>query len=399
MSGGSDHLTLEPPAVDAVLESLPSSGDVNTDRPEVMWARHDGRSVVVKHGTGRSRAALRREGEVLARVQMPGVVELVEVIERDPITALVLADAGHRTLRDPDGISPEVLLRSLRHTARVVASLHGRGWFHGDLDPEHVIVGPRGRVRLCSLASAGTVTAPEDARGDVARLVELVGYAAEELDAASSRRGSRRVRTLHQELRSKERLDAGAIADELDRLCRGEPARGRRARLVRPSFSARPTRRGALTLLMVAGAAVAIAPTSRGDDPGRDATPLTVSGDATTTTPTTDVAPASPPAEPSPTGPTVTLGGVTYRVGLDGDVAVTGAFGCDGEVGLRVLRPSTGEIFGFDEVPRPGERISGRVLDVVPGATGLAVRPATGSDRGCDRLVARTAAGDEREVT
>lgn len=384
--------TLDPPDVDELLGHLGALPGPSSGRPELARARHEGLPVVVKYGSGRARGPLRREAEVLARVGGQGVVELIEVVDRDPLTALVLADAGHRTLREPDELAPEVLLRSLRHTARVVASLHARGWYHGDLRPDHVVVGPRGRVRLCSLGVAGPVGGADDTRSDVGALVALVAHAAEACEAAGRRRTSRRLRRLHSELVASAALGASEVGDALDRLCRGDRSVGGGWPPELPDGVGRVARRGAFALLLLAGAAFAVAP-SRPPDPRAAPPESRVSGT------TVEAGPTSPPELAAPSGPTVTLDGVTYRVGLAGDVAVVGDRDCGGSRTVWVLRPATGEVFAFDELPARDGRVAGRVVAVVPGATELAVRPGGGAGGGCDGLVARTPDGAEVEVT
>ena len=110
--------------------------------------------LVIKEGSGRERAHLRHEADLLRRLAGARVVDVVEVREHDDLTELVLADAGHRSLSDLDLGTTDLTLRAVQRLAEAVAELHELGWSHGAICAEHAVVNQRGNVRLCSLGSA-----------------------------------------------------------------------------------------------------------------------------------------------------------------------------------------------------------------------------------------------------
>ncbi|MGB6056926.1 MAG: hypothetical protein WBF71_01580 [Microthrixaceae bacterium] len=113
-----------------------------------------GRRVIEKEGTARARGRLRREAAALEQLSSRGIIELIEIRESESSTTLVTAYVGARTLADAARLQPGEILRALRETCVIVMGIHERGWAHGNITAEHVILGPRARVRLCSLGDA-----------------------------------------------------------------------------------------------------------------------------------------------------------------------------------------------------------------------------------------------------
>jgi serine/threonine protein kinase len=112
-----------------------------------------------------------------------------------------------------------------------------------------------------------------------------------------------------------------------------------------------------------------------------------------TTGPTTQAElPSSPP--PRETDRVVDIGGARYEVGLPGDIVTVGDWDCDGESTPAVLRPSTGEVFVFDDLARSDADVEVHALETVPGAVDLA----DGGGDGCAVLVVSTSTGEHVEV-
>src|SRR5207302_11382306 len=55
------------------------------------------------------------------------------------------------------------IIAILTRLAAALAELHARGYIHGELTPEHVMIGPRG-VRLVDFGRAGQIGGPADLR-------------------------------------------------------------------------------------------------------------------------------------------------------------------------------------------------------------------------------------------
>ena len=389
----SEH-TLEPPDLGASFD-LSSLGGACDDTVRVSWAQADGRRVVVKSGRGGHRARLRREAEALRCAAGPGIVTLLAAHDDEDETSLILDDAGHRTLADPGQLGTDELLRALGRTCDAVARLHDAGWSHGSLRPEHVIVGPRGSVQLCSLSVARPIGAVEEGMHDVAALLELGRAVADELrgrDRHDARSG-RRLRATLAGLEEVAGVDAERIAARLAAL-RGTGPRGRantsarrgeRPRLVQRTASAlssttpRAARTATVSLVLVGlGTLAAVAfPGDGAADPMIESLP----GD-----PPDAVDPGTAPAEDSGGPPTLVVDGRTYRVGVPGDRVAIGDWDCDGRATVRLLRPSTGELLEFGPADPSGAPTRARLRSLHPGAVDLlaAQRP---DAAGCHRSV------------
>jgi hypothetical protein len=406
----SEH-TLEPPELGAELD-LSAIARPDGDAIHLTWAHTAGRRVVVKSARGRHRAALRREAQALAHVAGPGVVDLLAVHEADDLTALVLGDAGPRTLADTGQLGSEALLCALAHTCEVVVRLHQQGWSHGALGPEHVIVGPRGRVQLCSLSAARPL-GPDGPAADLARLVELATQVAGELEERD-RHDARRARRLRAALAAVgegSAPDVAQLAAALRALVTGAPRsrhvpltahlRGRvRAQVpTRSSTGSLPAvlRTTSVTLGLVAlGLVVAVAfPRDGSADPvvaslkDPQAPPATAAGRPATDGATDGARPPDAPAAAVPTGdsPTVVVLGRTYRAGLPGDRVAVGDWNCDGEPTVRALRPATGEVFEFASPDTTGRPRPARLLSVHLGSVDLVAEPRPGAPGVCHRSV------------
>ena len=86
---------------------------------------------------------LRREFEILRGLRLPGIVEALDFVELDSGPALVLADAGPRTLRGRLADGPLELATALRLAAEladVLASVHDAGLIHRDVKPDNVVL-------------------------------------------------------------------------------------------------------------------------------------------------------------------------------------------------------------------------------------------------------------------
>jgi eukaryotic-like serine/threonine-protein kinase len=180
---------------------------------EVTLLREDGRSLVEKRLLSRfrrepeGRAALAREGRVLATVKHPALPELVRVGADDKGPFLVetfVAGASIRQIVEAwsarGGVAPRLAAHMTREAFRVLAELAelaGQdgplGFVHGDIAPDHVLLSPMGEVRLLDFGAArvrdlprsllgegrGTLpfVAPEVARGEAAPSVASDVYA------------------------------------------------------------------------------------------------------------------------------------------------------------------------------------------------------------------------------
>jgi predicted ATPase/signal transduction histidine kinase len=110
--------------------------------------RDDGRSVVIKRPRdGRpepwGRERLAHEFDVLRRLDLPGVARPLDLTTLDGYAALVLEDAGCRSLGEALVERPlaiDAFLELAASLARVVSEIHARGVIHRDICPENVVL-------------------------------------------------------------------------------------------------------------------------------------------------------------------------------------------------------------------------------------------------------------------
>jgi tRNA A-37 threonylcarbamoyl transferase component Bud32 len=368
---------------------------------QVRRLRVGGRSLVAKSAVGRARQRLRHEAELLQHLAGPDVVAFVALRESDDRTDLVTEDAGAHDLSVAVGADPDALLAAVRRTAVAVAHLHERGWSHGALCAAHVVVDSR-RVTLCSLGSAQPIEAePSSLAQDQEQLVELIHGVLDRIDPAWSRPQRRRWRRIARSVRrvtSATRVPAtdpplatAALAMELDDLGRARSPRAVAARRAR--HDAHVLSRSSVRLVagMVGLASVTIGwAAMSGADPSAAHLDTSPGADVTVAAANrgNDGAAAASPSW-SIRGNELTMGRTTYRVGSDGDVLTVAPLACGSPPTVLALRPSTGEVFRFDERPTAGRQVAATHVVTEPGATDLAVS----DDPTCPRAVLVTADG------
>ncbi len=419
-----DQVTIDPP----------------TSGPDAIDGRRRVRRVVagvdehvVKQGSGRERAQLRHEADLLRRLAGSKVVDVVEVREHDDLTELVLVDAGHRSLADLDLNTVDLTLRALQRLTEAVADLHERGWSHGAICAEHAVVNQRGNVRLCSLGSARPAgDGVGDLDDDLSALLSVIERLAERPTAQRSgvREGLERARTRRQLERLVDRarrqldrgeLSAAAIAHDVRDLRRSIAGGRRRIGIARPRTLVLGAA-GAVAATVVVSTALA-SPSDPPTPPDSTAVDSTASPSPSTTSPPTSTAVSPAPTDASSNGVSdgscagpvvdvdgdgcddevlidgeiVEVGGTRYALGIPGDTAVVGDWDCDGRATARVLRATSGEVFEFDTWATADADTVGRLVGTVEGAVGI-VRGDDPTEIGCDVLHVVAADGSKEEL-
>lgn len=128
----------------------------------------DGLEIVKEADTDEHRARLHHEAQMLTRAAHPGVVELTS----SSASVLRLRHRG-TSLARLGALPPDHVTAMVRSIAEVVDVLHRQGVAHTRIDREHVVVGDRGRPRLCGFAEATDAT-DELRADDVAGLGRLL---------------------------------------------------------------------------------------------------------------------------------------------------------------------------------------------------------------------------------
>ena len=349
----------------------PGTPAVGRRGPRVTWSSDGGRVVVVKRAAGADRPRLRREAAVLRSLAGPELVQALDLREHDDHTDLVLSAVAGPTLAGilSEGTTgPAAELHVLALACETVARLHARGWAHGNLRAEHVLISPRGRVRLCSLSCAVPLDrGSTQAAADRAALLRMADRWTDGSPTGTTAL-FRRLHRTHMARRLRRRT--ARLVDDPDPLVL--------ARIVRRV--ARRHRTGAIAVVpavvaivaVVAVALVAAAPWGAETGAG-PATPAR--SHRTSAPPCADITSATPDLDGNGCGEPVTIDGSQvvvsgrrYRIGAPGDVIAIGDWDCDGTSTALVLRPLTGELFEFPAWARPGAPTSARLATVVPGA-------------------------------
>lgn len=292
--------------------------------PPTGSAPVDADGVVSHRATGPQREMLRRQAGVLRLLAHHAVVRVVDLADAEGVTVLRTVRAGTTTAADPSLPIGRRRL-ALAAGARAIADLHRDGWAHGRPTADHLVVGPRGRVRWCSLARATPLPADPDAV--IRDRAILLRTTTDAIGPAGDRQLRRRLRRLG------DAPDPDELADALV---------GRRRLDPRIAVAAMTATGLAMTGMLL-----------RAD---------TVVADAAT-------------AADLRTGPSLTVVGIRHRVGRDGDVLAVADPGCTGDRTLWLLRPEDGRVFVFPVGTAAGTSTAGRLVAEVDGAVGWAPAP------------------------
>jgi len=395
-----------------------------------------GQRILVKSATGRERSRLRHEAEVLGLLHLSALVDMLELKEEDDQTLLLLLDNGPRTLLWPLDMTGEELLRALQRCCTAVEQLHTAGWSHGSLRPEHVLLGARGRPKLCSLGDSQPLLhlsnekAAAAIQGDVDQLAAMFAHVANFQIASMSRADRWRWRQQSRKLRqiaelnetSATALTTNELATAVGELrCRtiSPLGFGKQGVSRRPTPAPGPAR--GLVTLGAAAAGIALlfsagfALTASSKTPSRtDSAQAAPSLPATTVPASTapeasgggcglwpmlnkgsgqgvDIDGDSCPDHVEIAGQFITVGDLTYQVGLPQDRLAVGDWDCDGRATALLLRPSTGELFEFLAWAKPGETAQSQLVSTIAQATDLTGERITNSTTAnkisCDRAL------------
>jgi hypothetical protein len=393
----------------------------------VRVVRHEGRLLAAKEPGRHGADALQAEAEMLQRVQVPGVVELVGVSAGDE-PVLLTRWVGPRSLADVSvPMAPERAAAICLAVAATVGRLHRAGIVHGRIDPTHVLLDADGRSVLCGFGGAGPIGAPErrpatdraqdgspedgtsrrpttdtaglglilghmigapgapergahlsrSARALASRRRALRGLAAQATVADPAGRPSvtafaHSVRRAVPDARLSDdgpTRDPAAPRPTSVRVGAGRPPRGRHAR-----GADRPTPKSLRSAVPAAVALLAIGATTYF---GLSAWWSPSEGRTAVATPTAPrlTAPSTPTPTPTTTelerAPVIEHDGRRYEVGTPGDIVLVGPWLCDGSDLPVVLHPADGTVHLFTGWASEGSSLTAHTVATVPGAGGL----------------------------
>ena len=351
-----DEVTLVPPEEIDFCPTTPLSLDrlVTADGP-----------VVIKRRTGHDGERLELEVEILRTlpdlITNSATVRLVKSNVVDDTVEVTYADAGASTLGDAGEMPHHRVLKALTSACQALDALHRHGWSHGNLLPEHVIVGGRGSARLCSLAAARPLIAQPDGRStDLAAMRAIIF----DVGTLLADHNDKHTRKLAKALRAAAQSTATTAA-ELGESVSTCALQGNQKHTFGNS--------GVIAIAALLALGISIA--------GRSV--LRNSVQVSPRIQTSAGSPASRSAQPI-----ISIDGRKIRVGKAGDIAAIADLSCTGRPGLVLLRPKSGEIFVASKLPRRDVPIRLSVAGRHPGANQIVVGPATRPSL-CQRVTAR----------
>ncbi|MEQ8842540.1 MAG: hypothetical protein RIB98_16275 [Acidimicrobiales bacterium] len=344
----------------------------------ITVTRIDDRLIAVKRAEASDPGRRRREAELLARLDHPGLVPYVDFVDGDPPelhTAYVGTDTWART---PPATDREIV-EGLATLASTVADLHDLGLAHRSLVADHVVVSGSRRPVICGLADA-TPFDPVGEADDLAALGDLIRHLAP--GATTELRDA--LLGLADEA-STGSLTARTLTDRLDDMPTASGSLGRRrVRLPRHPVAA------AFTVAVAVGGISLISAIGANDPTTADpaSAPLVASASSTTlsstststSTSTSSTAPATTTAEATPVpGPTqppeaaieFVHEGRRYGLGDPTDIAVLGDWNCDGTKTPALLQSATGLVAVFATWPAADEAATATATSLAPEAVGL----------------------------
>ena len=249
----------------------------------VTVSRSGDRLIAVKQVPAAHVRNIEREAETLRRLDHPGVVRFVDLIETpDGGRALHTDFVNSYTWATRPFTDPTERAAGVAVLADVVADLHDTGLAHGQIDPSHVLHGDGDQPVLCGFRQATEATR-DNRRQDLVALADLCHHPAQEPGPLAGK-----LSALADEARAG-RLDVRELARRLamvsdKRPAAVIPARAGRDRVDGPR-SKRFQRRSLVVAAAVLGASAAVL-----------ATGVWTRGGQATSAPVTVVAGAAPPA-------------------------------------------------------------------------------------------------------
>ncbi len=379
-----------------------------TGHTEISYARLDGADVVIKAASGAARDKLRREAEILQRLADVRVARFVDLLEGPDHTELITARHSSLTLIDAPLMTPGERTAAVRSMCRAIADLHDFGWTHGRISADHVMVGRRGNVRLCSLGSAHPLSSDDqqqqlESLSDRSRSDEITADLCDaaavtsmvlECDSDLGGRAERlrwRVRSAMARRRLA-RIGRVPTTEELSALLgpekptEHEPDGG--ASRSRPHVPRLPNPRLLLVALLavvaVAGGALLRQRTGEQETHEQGEVAAAVTSPPPTPDATPRVCLASPDGAEFCTeeirvdDQTITVGHQSFELGQPGDEVLVADWRCDGSATAALLRPSTMIVYEFPDWAG-GTEESAQIVGNAPEASTLTLPRECGS--------------------
>ena len=337
----------------------------------ITISRRNDHLIAVKASTPAGADRRFREAQVLARIDHPGIVQFVELIDGETVE-LNMRYAGADTWERQPPTGAAAIAEGLAVVSATVADLHDLGTAHRALVAEHVVVAPDRRPVLCGLGDAGPAD-PTTIADDLAGLIgRLAPGASPDMRAALD---GLSVRV------SSGELSARALTQELDALT-GAGFGAHTRKLPRPP---RPVLLAAALVGVLVGAALLLQPWSSSPR-AVDAPPEPPITNSTEPLPSAAEPPPTETQDPAPIDAganqhEMVHDGRRFALGTTDDITVLGDWSCDGVDTPALLRPQTGLVALYLAWPEAGGAASPEHTEIFPAATNLDITTVDGCDQ------------------
>lgn len=392
-------------------------------------------SFVTRSSTPDEAFALKRQAAILARVNVPGVIRLGALTTKGNETTLALVPIDGETL-NTKRLDLNHLVAAMTTLALTVSHIHERSVVHCNINADAVIISAKsGKPLLWKFDRAQPSDAADAKARDTRGLFELLeqqlaliplshapravkvrsrveaiiqaGRNVADTDLPTPKALARLLRQAHQQGQANQQANQkgqpatqsrrGAANERLNSLrssLKLSPNRRKHSAGSRPSIATLGAGSFLATAALLLGAfgiwKVASASSTPLIDPSLPKCPA--SGGTTATGGTALVA----DIDGDGCGDNVELGDSTikvndetFTVGNPGDSLAIGRWKCTSGQHLALLRPSTGQVYVFDNWPARGETASPRQVETIKGARSIA----SASAKSCDRIAVTTARG------
>ncbi len=124
-------------------------------------------------GEAQWRERFRREAQLVARIDHPGIVRVIDFGEYDSKPWILMEYVDGTTLeqtlgRYPQGIAEPIVLKVLESLSLALAAAHEQGVIHRDLKPANILVSRKGALKIADFGLARDDVSPALTMGGIA---------------------------------------------------------------------------------------------------------------------------------------------------------------------------------------------------------------------------------------
>lgn len=344
-------------------------------------------------------AALKQLVDVLTHVDHPSVIRIESTRFEAHRAEVLLTTVEGVPLTSPE-LSLEQLTKAVASTSAAIAHVHERSVALGTINADSFVVRTDASAVLHGFDDAIMNATKAQQRDDIQKLAAFARSCIPEVDTLRDRINGSPATPLRESLvRILEQaengsLDARQLAEKLRHALWFDNATSLRHQEARQKKFSWPLGRHVTASALTVIAALGIVTGTRIQSNAASSPPPPPDAPScqlrTGTTVDTDL--DGCPDTVAVSDGVVTINTDRYAIGVPGDEIVLGNWQCNAQTTLALLRPSTGELFIFDEWPKPGSTSRPRTLTVPAPSSDLHAQRVDE----CDALAVTTAHGPQQ---